>query len=152
MPRDYPGDVLVDGKVVEVEDGDTFWVYRGGKIDKVRVQGIDTPESVMGQAYGKEATEELKRMILGKTIDVRYDQNAEKTYGRYVGEIWSKDGKTDYSYEMLKKGAAWSFDAFNRGTWRDGLYDAQMATSKAAKVGLWADPNATNPSTFRHWF
>ena len=54
--------------VTEVIDGDTFYLGNG---DKVRMLGINTPES--GRPYAQEATDFLTSMILGKEVTLVND-------------------------------------------------------------------------------
>jgi len=53
-----------NNQVVKVIDGDTFEVYIDGKIEKVRMIGINTPETVDPrkpvECFGKEASDILK--------------------------------------------------------------------------------------------
>jgi micrococcal nuclease len=61
-------------KVDSVIDGDTFVLENG---EKVRLIGIDTPESVHPskpvQYYDKEASEFTKRMLEGKKVRLETD-------------------------------------------------------------------------------
>ena len=53
--------------VVDVVDGDTLDLSIGGVIERVRLLGIDTPESVStttpDQCFGTEATEALRGLL-----------------------------------------------------------------------------------------
>jgi micrococcal nuclease len=57
------------GKVVHVADGDTITVLRDGKKIKVRLYGIDTPESK--QWYGQNAKTFTSAQVMGKMVDVQ---------------------------------------------------------------------------------
>lgn len=48
------------------------------------IRGIDAPESAM--PYGKEAKEELTKVLQGKSLRVLVFD--EDRYGRYVGDIY----------------------------------------------------------------
>lgn len=51
---------------------------------KILIRGIDAPESAM--PYGKEAKEELTKVVQGKSLRVLvFDQDR---YGRCVGDIY----------------------------------------------------------------
>lgn len=50
-------------------DGDTIDVEKDGRQVRVRLYGIDTPESK--QWYGQNATTFTSAQVLGKTIDVK---------------------------------------------------------------------------------
>lgn len=104
----------ITGKVVKVRDGDTIVVspIERGKFFVCRLHGIDTPEtpkytrkgklSKSGQPFGREATNELKKLILGQKVEVTL--TGAKTYNREVCLI-QKNGK-DINLEMLKRGYA----------------------------------------------
>jgi|LGOV01.1.fsa_nt_gb endonuclease YncB( thermonuclease family) len=56
------------GKVSHVVDGDTIDVLHDGDRERIRLYGIDTPER--GQFYYKQAKEEVRRLVAGKTVTV----------------------------------------------------------------------------------
>lgn len=75
--------------VTKVVDGDTVEV--GG--DKtVRLIGIDTPETVDPRrpvgCFGKEASQETKRILLGKEIILQKDVSETDKYGRLLRYIF----------------------------------------------------------------
>ncbi|PPS01703.1 hypothetical protein GOBAR_AA18973 [Gossypium barbadense] len=75
---------------------------------RIRLRGIDAPESSM--PYGKEAKEELVKLVQGKCLRVLvYD---EDQYGRCVGDIYC-NGKFVQEV-MLKKGLAWHYSAYDQ--------------------------------------
>ncbi|MBA0694785.1 hypothetical protein Goari_005057 [Gossypium aridum] len=75
---------------------------------RIRLRGIDAPESSM--PYGKEAKEELVKLLQGKCLRVLvYD---EDRYGRCVGDIYC-NGKFVQEV-MLKKGLAWHYSAYDQ--------------------------------------
>ena len=57
------------GEVVHVADGDTITVQRGADRVKVRLYGIDTPES--SQWYGQNAEAFTSSQVFGKTVEVQ---------------------------------------------------------------------------------
>src|SRR5260221_277680 len=67
--QNLPGD---RAKVVKVVDGDTIEVALNGVNSKVRYVGVDTPETVDPrrpvQCFGKEASDENKRLLTDKTV------------------------------------------------------------------------------------
>ena len=72
------------GKVVSVHDGDTLRVLdAGGTQHKVRLQGIDSPET--RQAFGTKARNRLADLTLGKSVTVRV--HGRDRYGRTLGTV-----------------------------------------------------------------
>ena len=65
---------MAEFEVAEVIDGDTFkvktnWNWNGKSGDIVRPTGYNTPEE--GQSGYEEATKKLRKLILGKTVDLK---------------------------------------------------------------------------------
>ncbi|KAF5959711.1 hypothetical protein HYC85_000920 [Camellia sinensis] len=74
----------------------------------LRLLGIDAPESEM--PYGKEAKEELTKLVQGKCLRVLvFDQDQ---YGRSVGDVYCNGIFIQES--MLKKGLAWHYKAYDQ--------------------------------------
>ena len=68
---------------VAEEDGDTFWVVRQGKREKIRIHGIDAPE--MDQPYGKAAKKFAAKLAFGKVVTVQWEGRGK--YGRIIGRV-----------------------------------------------------------------
>jgi len=91
-------------KVVGVADGDTITVLRDRTQVRVRLDGIDCPES--GQAFGSRAKAFTSELTFGKVVTVR-PRNKDR-YGRIVAEIVLADGR-DVNHEFVRTGSAWWF-------------------------------------------
>lgn len=74
-------------KVVEVVDGDTFFIQNR---QPIRLYGINAPE--LGNCYGEESKAELTKILLGK--EVRLTGLQSDHYGRVVAGVY---------YSMLNK-------------------------------------------------
>ena len=90
--------------VVGVGDGDTITVLRGDVPIRIRLWGIDCPES--GQAFGKTAKQFTADLAYGKVVTVRV-RDVDR-YGRQVADIILPDGK-NLNHEIVKAGFAWWF-------------------------------------------
>ena len=88
----------LEGQVMKVKDGDTVVIkpITDGEAMTCRLYGIDAPEK--SQPFGKEASKELKSIVLGKTITVT--PTGAKTYNRDICRL-SKDDM-DINLEMVK--------------------------------------------------
>jgi len=107
------------GKKVHVDyviDGDTFCTTIDGKEEKVRLIGIDTPESVASEEYlektgkssteeGAEASEFTKSLIEGQDVVLAYDVEKYDQYGRVLAYVYLQDGKMLQDI-LLKEGYA----------------------------------------------
>ncbi|XP_058007826.1 staphylococcal-like nuclease CAN2 isoform X2 [Hevea brasiliensis] len=106
---------------------------------RIRLRGIDAPESSM--PYGKEAQEELVKLIQGKCLRIFVYE--EDRYGRSVGDVYCNG---IFAQEvMLKKGLAWHYTAYDQrfelATWEK--------EARAKRVGLWASSNPEKPWEWR---
>ncbi len=80
-------------KVLRVVDGDTIVIDYNGIEEKVRMIGIDTPESVHPDAQkntteGKTASEYTKMMLEGKNITLELDVQERDMYGRLLAYVY----------------------------------------------------------------
>ncbi len=86
------GDGTLQGTVTRVVDGDTVHVSVAGEIRKVRLIGVDTPETVHPnkpvQYYGKEASAFTKKMLLNKNVWLEYDVAPLDKYNRHLAYVW----------------------------------------------------------------
>lgn len=97
-------------KVIEVTDGDTFKIEYNGKESKVRLIGVDTPESVhpdksKNTQYGKKASNYTKELIEGKYITIEFDVSETDQYGRLLVYAYLEDG-TMLNKKLLEEGYA----------------------------------------------
>ena len=119
--------------VTEVIDGDTFYLGNG---DKVRMLGINTPES--GRPYAQEATDFLTNMILGKEVTLVNDsKNGDSdSYGRLLAHVYVND--TFVNYEIIKAGFAFHYP-YTSGTDFDTEYEEAQTFASNNTVGLWTE-------------
>ncbi|KAG0500900.1 hypothetical protein HPP92_000972 [Vanilla planifolia] len=106
---------------------------------RIRLKGIDAPESSM--PYGKEAKEELVRLVQGKRLRVYV--YGEDRYGRSVGDIYCSGSFVQE--KMLRRGFAWHYHAYDQ---RPELA-AWEKEAREARAGLWAQPNPEKPWEWR---
>ena len=129
------------GEVVGVADGDTVTVLRGKEQVKVRLLGVDCPES--SQAFGQRAKQFASERVFGK--NVRVTVRDTDRYGRAVGEVfYSKDGaQVCLNAELVEAGLAWAYRHYSM------KYVPQEDAARAARAGLWADKDPVPPWDFR---
>lgn len=129
-----------DCRVVGLSDGDTLTCLApGNKQIKVRLSQIDAPES--RQAFGTAAKDKLSSLVYGKVVSLKV-QDTDK-YNRTVAEVFV--GSTNVNKEMVHGGYAWAY----RQYLKDQQYITLESQARAAKRGLWAEPNPVNPADFR---
>ncbi|KAK1283852.1 hypothetical protein QJS10_CPB21g01474 [Acorus calamus] len=123
-----------------------YWVINGANNEeilarkyRIRLRGIDAPESKM--PYGKEAKDELIKLVQGKKLRVQV--YGEDRYGRSVGDIYCNN--TFVQEMMLKKGFAWHYAAYDKRP-QFALWEKE---ARARRVGLWASSNPEEPWEWR---
>lgn len=97
------------GLVKRIVDGDTLVVTVDDAEKKVRLIGIDTPESVHSNedkntVWGTYASEHTKTLVKeGQTIFLEYDEETEDQYGRTLAYVWLSEDKTDLNNMLNAK-------------------------------------------------
>ena len=99
----------VEAKVLRVVDGDTLKIQIAYKDYKVRLLGVDTPESVSPKKEkntkeGKIASEYTKKNLEGKDIILEFDVSPYDRYGRLLAYVYV-DGIC-YNEKLLEEGYA----------------------------------------------
>lgn len=96
--------ILEEVTLVHVVDGDTLTVLAGDGMEyKVRLIGIDTPESVHSDAarnneFGKTASDHTKDILKDvDTLYLEYDVEATDKYNRTLAYVWLVNDKSDIS-------------------------------------------------------
>lgn len=84
---------FIVGTVTRVVDGDTAVINVDGQERRVRLLGVDTPETVHPnkpvQFYGKEASNFTKQSLTGQRVWLEYDKNPQDRYNRHLAYIWT---------------------------------------------------------------
>ncbi|XP_030540343.1 staphylococcal-like nuclease CAN2 [Rhodamnia argentea] len=106
---------------------------------RIRLRGIDAPEGLM--PYGKEAKDELVKIVEGKCLRVHV--YGEDRYGRCVGDIYCNG--IFVQELMLKKGMAWHYTAYDQRA----EFAKWEKNARAKRVGLWASSNPEEPWEWR---
>lgn len=127
------------GKVVGVTDGDTITVLVNNESIKVRLEGIDAPES--GQSFGTKSKQALSETVFGKQVTIK--KTGEDRYGRTLGVVVV--GDVDANAKMIQDGWAWHFKKYND---EDRLAKLEVE-AREAKRGLWAEATPLAPWDYR---
>lgn len=84
---------FIVGTVTRVVDGDTAVINVDGQDRRVRLLGVDTPETVHPnkpvEFYGKEASSFTKESLTGQRVWLEYDKNPQDRYSRHLAYIWT---------------------------------------------------------------
>lgn len=126
-------------KVTKVIDGDTIEISIRGKREKVRLLGIDTPETVDPrkpvQCFGLEASNKMKSLVDGKyvkLVDDRTQGNRDK-YKRLLRYVY--DGKIFINREMVAQGYAFSYKQYPTKYLNE--FNKLEKEAREKNLGLW---------------
>ncbi len=136
---------------VFVIDGDTIAAKLDGRKIKVRLIGIDAPESSENDRASKQAgwwgcsirevnnagaraKRELSALISGNQIELQYDRETTDQYGRTLGYLFAKGHLVNA--ELLKSGLAQRFTVEPNTSLAAQLKDAEAA-AESQQNGLW---------------
>ena len=112
--EDFTGDVAY--KVVRVIDGDTVKIDYNGKATNVRLIGVDTPETVHPnkpvEAYGKEASNFTKNLLLGESVYLRFDVERTDTFGRLLAYLYRAPDGLFVNLEIVRQGYGHAYTQF----------------------------------------
>jgi len=141
LPSSSAQSIELAAKVVGITDGDTITVLHDGTPQKIRLWGIDCPES--RQPFGAKAGRFTGDLAFGKIVTLLV-HNIDR-YGRQVAEVILPDGR-NLNHELVKAGYAWWFVRYARN---DKELQQLETEARTAKRGLWAEGNPTAPWQFR---
>lgn len=104
-------------QLTRVVDGDTLEVAIGGRIEKVRLIGVDTPETVHPtnpvEFFGKQASAYTRSMAEGQIVRLENDpQDTDQDhYGRLLRYVFRPDGKL-LNAEIISQGFGHAYTRF----------------------------------------
>lgn len=130
-----------DARVDRVVDGDTLIATRAGRELRVRLIGIDAPESVApGQpveCFGPESSRALTGLLAeGAPVRAAYqDGGRQDRFGRELWDVWTADG-TFVQAELVRVGAA-EARAYPPHTAYAKLLEEIEVEARAADLGRW---------------
>jgi micrococcal nuclease len=104
------GPAASEAAVVRVVDGDTIAVRVGGRAERVRYIGVDTPESVKPgtpvQCFAHAAAAENARLVAGERVRLVRDVEARDRFGRLLAYVYRmRDGRF-VNAELVRRGYA----------------------------------------------
>jgi micrococcal nuclease len=128
--------------VTHVVDGDTVDLQIAGTTERVRLLGIDTPETVKPdtpvQCFGPEASARTKALLPdGTAVLVQRDAEARDRYGRLLGYVWRRADGRFVNADLVSGGYARILSITPNTAHRAEL--ARLAgEARTAGRGLWA--------------
>jgi len=138
-------------KVVRVTDGDTVVVDINGVSEKIRLIGIDTPETVDPrkpvQCFGIEASNKAKELLSDREVILEKDesQGNKDKYNRLLRYVKTKEGLF-YNLEIIKQGYAHEYTYDIPYKYQKEFKEAEDY-ARTNKLGLWADDTCSGERT-----
>jgi micrococcal nuclease len=127
--------------VVRVIDGDTIDATIDGVEERVRLIGIDTPETKKKntpiQCYGPEASAHTHDLLPPDTpIRIERDVVARDDYGRLLGYVYRSNDNLFVNLDIVQQGFAKVLTIPPNDTMADDFVEAARA-AEAQNLGLW---------------
>lgn len=127
--------------VVRVVDGDTIIVSSEGEQERVRLIGINTPESVDPSrpvmCFGKEASARMKQVLkAGTQVQLRRDVEARDRYERLLAYVYRASDGLFVNLEMVRGGYADQY-RFPPNTAHEGQFSDAASTARSDGIGAW---------------
>lgn len=135
----------LQGQIIRVSDGDSVTLLSESGTLRIRLAGIDAPESRM--PYGREAKAHLAAMVLGK--EVQAIVHKKDRYGRTIATLMLNT--KDVNLAMLQAGMAWHYKQYVREQTKDqaSTYSQSEQLAQTAGRGLWSQADAVPPWAWR---
>jgi micrococcal nuclease len=128
--------------MLRVVDGDTIDVTIAGRRERVRLIGIDTPETKKPntpvQCYGPEATSFTKSLLAeGAPLHLERDVVARDDFGRMLAYVYLAGDGSFVNMEIIRKGFARPLTIPPNAAHADQFVEAARV-AEADNIGLWA--------------
>jgi micrococcal nuclease len=137
-----PASVAVVERVV---DGDTVVVRLDGQSVKVRLIGVDAPESVDPrkpvERFARESAAFLRQLVDGKRVRLAYEPAGVRVdkYGRLLAYLYLEPGGLFVNREIVAKGFGHAYTAYPFAYLED--FRAAERSAREKGLGLWGpDP------------
>ena len=137
-----PGAVQANATVVALTDGDTISVRVDGKREKVRLIGIDTPETKKPdtpvQCFGPEASAYTASLVpVGTRVRLERDAEARDKYGRLLAYVYRANDGLFVNIDIIRHGFARQLSIAPNTTHEPDFTGAVRAAQRE-RIGLWA--------------
>jgi len=134
-------EVTEGAELVAVVDGDTLEVRVGGRVERLRLVGINSPED--GECLSDEAAARLRELVGGQELRLVRDVSDRDQYDRLLRHVLV--GGRSVGEQLVADGLALS-RAYPPDTTLQGPLDAAQRQAEAVERGMWA-PDACGPAS-----
>jgi len=127
--------------VTRVVDGDTVVASIGGRTERVRYIGMDTPEDVKPgtpvQCYSRAAAAANRRLVAGQRVRLVQDAEARDRYGRLLAYVYRASDGLFVNEELVRRGYARPL-TIPPNVAHEGEIARLAASARRAGRGLWS--------------
>lgn len=133
-------------RVTHITDGDTIEVDMSGTTEKIRMIGIDTPETKKPnapvQCFGPQASAFTTTALTGKSVRLEADPTNDNRdrYGRLLRYVYLQDGSL-LQEKLIEQGYSFAYTVFQFQ--KAELFTTLQRQAQEAKIGLWSACQAT---------
>ena len=133
-------------RVVKVIDGDTLDIDapdRNGRATRIRLWGVDTPETVKPDSpvehFGPEASRFTRELCMGKQVRIELEPGTSSRgkYGRLLAWVFLPDGRL-LNRVIVEQGYGYADPRFFDHHLKRELLTLQ-SRARTARLGLWKD-------------
>ncbi len=132
--------------VKRVIDGDTFIIQTKQGQKRVRIIGMNSPESQnvnnrQIECFGKEASKQARKILQNKKIILEFDDSQSRydKYGRILGHIFLADSGENFAKKMIADGFAYEYTYHGLKYKYQSEYRQAEKNARKNKLGLWGD-------------
>lgn len=140
--------ILTEATVLSVVDGDTFYAAVGSSEIKIRLIGVDTPESVhtdssRNTVWGTYASDYTKGILKeGMSVYLEYDEDPVDKYGRTLAYVWLSQDTSDIqnmlNAVLVNDGYAYD-KVYMPNNKYASVFEQLRINAQNSGTGLWAD-------------
>lgn len=129
-------------KITKTVDGDTIKADISGKIETIRLIGVDTPETKdprkKVQCFGQAASDYTNVSLVGKDVRLVADhsQDNRDKYGRLLRYVFL-DESTNFNEQLIAEGYAYEY-TYDVPYEYQAEFKAALTTASAQGKGLWS--------------
>ena len=141
VAAEAPSVIEPNATVERIVDGDTLVAIIDGQRERVRLLGIDTPESVAenrpDQCYGEEASTYLKSVLPeGVAITLVLDEEARDQYDRLLAYVIRSSDELFVNLDLIERGYAGVL-IYDPNDHYESLFRSAEQEAIDAGAGLW---------------
>jgi len=127
--------------ILKVVDGDTVDIDIDGRTERVRLIGVDTPETKHPtkpiECFGPEASAYLTQLLpKGTTVRIERDVEARDRYGRMLLYLYLGSNDLFINLDLVARGYGTPM-SIEPNTFHRNDFVRAAAQAEAANVGLW---------------